>query len=31
MTQLTMIPNAFGPPATMLWLLFKGVEERQSM
>jgi hypothetical protein len=31
MRQLTMIPNAFGPPATMLWLLFKGVEERQSM
>jgi len=25
MTRLTMLLNAFGPPATMLWLLIKGV------
>jgi Domain of unknown function (DUF4386) len=29
MTQLTMILNAFGSPATMLWLLIKGVNEPQ--
>ena len=28
MTRLTMFLNAFGPPATMLWLLIKGVNER---
>jgi hypothetical protein len=28
-TQLTMILNAFGSPATMLWLLIKGVNEPQ--
>jgi hypothetical protein len=27
LTQLTMILNAFGSPATMLWLLIKGVNE----
>jgi hypothetical protein len=29
LTQLTMILNAFGSPATMLWLLIKGVNEPQ--
>lgn len=29
MTRLTMFLNAFGPPATMLWLLIKGVDEPQ--
>jgi hypothetical protein len=29
MTRLTMILNAFGPPATMLWLLIKGVNTPQ--
>jgi hypothetical protein len=29
MTQLTMILNAFGSPATILWLLIKGVNEPQ--
>lgn len=28
-TQATMFLNAFGPPATMLWLLIKGVKEPQ--
>lgn len=28
-TQLTMLLNAFGVPATMLWLLIKGVNEPQ--
>ncbi len=28
MTQITMLLNAFGPPATMLWLLIKGVQEQ---
>lgn len=27
-TQLTMLCNAFGPLATMLWLLIKGVDEQ---
>jgi len=27
-TQLTMLFNAFGPPATILWLLIKGVKEK---
>lgn len=27
-TQLTMLLNAFGPLATMLWLLIKGVDEQ---
>jgi hypothetical protein len=30
-TQVTMLPNAFGPPATMLWLLLKGAKERQQI
>ena len=29
MTKITMFLNAFGPPATMLWLLIKGVKEPQ--
>jgi len=29
MTRLTMLLNAFGPPATMLWLLIKGVNAPQ--
>lgn len=29
-TRLTMLLNAFGPPATMLWLLIKGVREPQA-
>ena len=29
MTRLTMFLNAFGPPATMLWLLIKGVNAPQ--
>jgi hypothetical protein len=28
-TRLTMVLNAFGPPATMLWLLIKGVDAPQ--
>ena len=28
-TRLTMLLNAFGPPATMLWLLIKGVSAPQ--
>ncbi len=28
-TQLTMLCNAFGPLATMLWLLIKGVDEHK--
>jgi hypothetical protein len=29
MTQITMFLNAFGPPATILWLLIVGVKEPQ--
>ena len=29
LTQLTMLCNAFGPLASMLWLLIKGVDEQQ--
>ena len=28
-TRLTMLLNAFGPPAAMLWLLSKGVDEQR--
>ena len=31
MTQITMSLNAFGPPATMLWLLIKGAEEPRAI
>ena len=29
MTQITMLLNAFGPPATILWLLIKGAKTQQ--
>jgi hypothetical protein len=31
LTQLTMMLNAVGPPATILWLLIKGVNKPQSI
>jgi hypothetical protein len=31
MTQITMFLNAFGPPATILWLLIKGVKTEQEI
>ena len=31
MTQITMFLNAFGPPATILWLLIRGAKEPQQI